>query len=106
MEIAVVEFLKEFPRPDIDVVTVTEGPGLEPALWIGINVAQILAHVWGVPIIPANHMEGHITSVLVKEGGGGEKEEEGGGTVLDVLARDVGFDGAHRAPVPPQQHDP
>jgi N6-L-threonylcarbamoyladenine synthase len=49
----------------IDLIAVTIGPGLEPALWTGINFAQELAKKWEKPIIPINHMEGHIFSVLL-----------------------------------------
>ncbi len=52
-------------RPDIDALAVTKGPGLEPALWVGINTAQALSVLWGVPIIPINHMEGHIVAALL-----------------------------------------
>ena len=48
----------------IDYVAVTAGPGLEPALWVGINFAEELGKSWGKPVIPVNHMEGHIYSVL------------------------------------------
>jgi len=57
----------KFQTKDIDAIAVTVGPGLEPALWVGINTAQELAKKWGVPLIPANHMEGHLVSVLLKE---------------------------------------
>lgn len=50
--------------PDIDYIAVTSGPGLEPALWTGITFAQDLAERWGKPVVPINHMEGHIFSVL------------------------------------------
>jgi N6-L-threonylcarbamoyladenine synthase len=49
----------------INAIAVTVGPGLEPALWTGINFAQDLSKKWGIPIIPTNHMEGHIASVLL-----------------------------------------
>lgn len=49
-------------RPDIDAISVTHGPGLEPALWVGINFARALATLWGLPLVPVNHMEGHILS--------------------------------------------
>ncbi|MHB1118251.1 MAG: tRNA (adenosine(37)-N6)-threonylcarbamoyltransferase complex transferase subunit TsaD [Minisyncoccota bacterium] len=51
--------------PHIDAVAVTSGPGLEPALWVGINTAQALGALWGIPVIPVNHMEGHIVSSLL-----------------------------------------
>lgn len=52
------------PKPDIDAIAVTEGPGLEPALWMGIIFAKALSYVFNIPLIPVNHMEGHIMSVL------------------------------------------
>jgi N6-L-threonylcarbamoyladenine synthase len=44
----------------IDLIAVTSGPGLEPALWVGVNFARAVALLWGVPVIPVDHMEGHI----------------------------------------------
>ncbi len=57
--------LSKIKKPDIDFIAVTTGPGLEPALWIGITFAQALAKVWEKPLVPVNHMEGHILSVLL-----------------------------------------
>lgn len=57
-------FLKENNRPDIDLIAVTEGPGLEPALWVGINTAIALSIAWRIPVMPVNHLEGHIASVV------------------------------------------
>ncbi len=51
--------------PQIDRIAVTEGPGLEPALWVGIIFSRILGALWNVPIIPVNHMEGHIVGSLL-----------------------------------------
>ena len=48
--------------PLIDLIAVTSGPGLEPALWVGVNFAKALALLWNVPIVPVNHMEGHVLS--------------------------------------------
>jgi len=45
-----------------DRVAVTVGPGLEPALWTGINYAHDIAKKIGVPCVGANHLEGHIYS--------------------------------------------
>ncbi len=53
-------------RPEIDVISVTSGPGLEPALWVGISFAVALGKLWNIPVISANHMEGHIASVLIE----------------------------------------
>ncbi len=52
-------------RPQIDAIAVTEGPGLEPALWTGITFAEKLAQEWMIPVIPVNHMEGHIVGSLL-----------------------------------------
>ncbi|MDO8430075.1 MAG: tRNA (adenosine(37)-N6)-threonylcarbamoyltransferase complex transferase subunit TsaD [bacterium] len=46
----------------IDIIAVTVGPGLEPALWTGINFAEELGKKLNKPIIGANHMEGHLYS--------------------------------------------
>jgi N6-L-threonylcarbamoyladenine synthase len=54
------EFLQTCAKPDIDAIAVTNGPGLEPALWVGVNFARALSIVWGIPLIAVNHMEGHI----------------------------------------------
>ncbi len=58
-------FLSECEKPDIDAIAVTAGPGLEPALWVGVNFAKALAHVWSVPLVAVDHMEGHILSSLL-----------------------------------------
>lgn len=53
----------------IDCIAVTQGPGLEPCLWTGINFAKDLGKKWNVPVIPANHMEGHILAALLTSRG-------------------------------------
>lgn len=45
---------------DIDLIAVTQGPGLMPALLIGVSAAKTLALVWQKPLIGINHLEGHI----------------------------------------------
>jgi len=57
---------KEFEGEQFDAVAVTHGPGLEPALWTGIEFAKALAAERGVPLLPVNHMEGHIVSSLAR----------------------------------------
>ncbi len=51
----------------IDVIAVTRGPGLEPALWTGITFAESLAGLWRKPIFGVNHMEGHLIAALAQE---------------------------------------
>lgn len=53
----------------VDAIAVTSGPGLEITLWTGIVFAKELAKKWNVPLIPVNHMEGHVISVFGKTKG-------------------------------------
>ncbi len=54
----------QYPVAPIDAIAVTYGPGLEPCLWVGVNVARALTMQWNIPLIPINHMEGHTLSAL------------------------------------------
>ncbi len=45
-----------------DLLAVTVGPGLEPALWTGIEFAKNLAKELNKPLIGVNHLEGHLYS--------------------------------------------
>ena len=47
---------------DIDFITVTQGPGLIGALLVGVSYAKALALANNIPIVPVNHMKGHIAS--------------------------------------------
>ncbi|HMO78694.1 MAG TPA: tRNA (adenosine(37)-N6)-threonylcarbamoyltransferase complex transferase subunit TsaD [Candidatus Paceibacterota bacterium] len=49
---------------NIDLICVTSGPGLEPALWVGINFARAISYYFDIPMLPVNHMEGHIFSII------------------------------------------
>jgi N6-L-threonylcarbamoyladenine synthase len=60
------QFVSECETPAIDAIAVTAGPGLEPALWVGINFAKVLALLWDKPLVAINHMEGHILSALAQ----------------------------------------
>jgi N6-L-threonylcarbamoyladenine synthase len=62
------QFLRVYSRPPIDCIAVTHGPGLEPALWVGINFAKALAYAWQLPLVPVNHMEGHIAASVYGSG--------------------------------------
>lgn len=61
------KFIQTTKKPDIDYISITVGPGLEPALWVGINFARALACAWNVPLVPCNHMEGHILTALIQK---------------------------------------
>lgn len=45
---------------DLHAVAVTEGPGLVGALLIGVSAAKAIAFAHNLPLIPVNHMAGHI----------------------------------------------
>lgn len=59
--------LAQIEKPPIDAIAVTSGPGLEPALWVGINFARALGSVWNIPVVPINHMEGHVIAGLARQ---------------------------------------
>ncbi len=46
--------------PEIDAIAVTVGPGLIGSLLVGVETAKTLGLVWNKPIIPVNHLFGHI----------------------------------------------
>ena len=54
-------------KKEIDAIAVTTGPGLEPALWTGIVFAKELNQKYKIPMVPVNHMEGHIFSIFPKD---------------------------------------
>jgi len=51
----------------IDAVAVTAGPGLVPALRIGVELGKSLAWAWKKPLVAVNHLEGHIYSVWFEQ---------------------------------------
>lgn len=51
---------------DIDSIAVTVGPGLAPSLIVGVEFAKSLALALRKPIIPVNHMLGHLYSPMAK----------------------------------------
>jgi N6-L-threonylcarbamoyladenine synthase len=52
---------------DIDLIAVTQGPGLIGSLLIGLETAKTLAMANNKPIIAVNHLEGHIYAALTQE---------------------------------------
>jgi N6-L-threonylcarbamoyladenine synthase len=59
-----IAFAEKHERPEIDLITVTSGPGLEPALWVGVNFAKAISYLMNIPVVPVNHMEGHILASI------------------------------------------
>ncbi len=50
---------------DIDAVAVTYGPGLVGALLTGVSWAKALAYALDLPLVPVNHIEGHVAANYV-----------------------------------------
>lgn len=48
----------------VDAVAVTVGPGLVTSLLVGAEVARALSYAWQKPLVPVNHLEGHIYANL------------------------------------------
>jgi N6-L-threonylcarbamoyladenine synthase len=51
---------------DLDAIGVTQGPGLVGALLVGITYGKTLAQALGKPLIPVNHLEGHVHAVFLE----------------------------------------
>jgi N6-L-threonylcarbamoyladenine synthase len=89
---------------DVDAIGVTQGPGLVGALLVGITYGKTLAQALGKPLVPVNHLEGHVHAVFLEAHKAGRAPKlpavclivSGGHTVLyevkpeDVNAQDAG----------------
>ncbi len=51
---------------DINLLAVTQGPGLIPALLIGTNAAKAFAYAWQKPLLGLHHIEGHIYANFIR----------------------------------------
>lgn len=60
---------------DIEAIAVTEGPGLAGSLLVGITMAKTLAWVHDLPLVPVNHLEGHIYAAWLLDPDEDEKPE-------------------------------
>ena len=94
---------------DLDAVAVTQGPGLVGALLVGITYGKALASGLGKPLIPVNHLEGHIHAVFLEAHSESRQPElpavclivSGGHTILYSVDREAGS--PDDAPTPPQR---
>ena len=73
----------------IDSIAVTAGPGLIGALLVGVAGAQGLAYGLGIPLVPVNHLEGHIYSPYL--------QREGAATPLPPRFLSLVISGGHSA---------
>ena len=51
---------------DLDAIGVTQGPGLVGSLLVGITYGKTLADALRKPLVPVNHLEGHIHAVFLE----------------------------------------
>jgi N6-L-threonylcarbamoyladenine synthase len=51
---------------DVDAIAVTQGPGLVGSLLVGITYGKTLAESLGKPLVPVNHLEGHVHAVFLE----------------------------------------
>ena len=68
-------------RDDIDAIAVTQGPGLIPALLVGVSAAKTLALVWEKPLMGIHHIEGHIYANFI-----GKMQEDSASSIFPLLA--------------------
>ena len=82
---------------DVDAIGVTQGPGLVGALLVGITYGKTLAAALGKPLVPVNHLAGHVHAVFLEAFKAGREVKlpavclivSGGHTVLyEVKAED------------------
>ena len=52
---------------DVGTVAVTRGPGLIGALLVGVSTAKALAAARGLPLVPVDHLHGHVTASMLGE---------------------------------------
>jgi N6-L-threonylcarbamoyladenine synthase len=89
---------------DLDAIGVTQGPGLVGALLVGVTYAKALAIELGKPLVPVNHLEGHVHAVLLEAHRAGLKPElpavclivSGGHTLLYEVTTAPGGAGAEK----------
>src|SRR5438309_573785 len=76
--------------PELDAIGVTHGPGLIGALLVGITYGKTLAAALEKPLVPVNHLEGHVHAVFLEAHKSGRQPQlpavclivSGGHTVL------------------------
>jgi N6-L-threonylcarbamoyladenine synthase len=54
---------------DVDLVAVTQGPGLVGALLVGVATAKAIAAARGLPLAPVDHLQGHVAASFLRVDG-------------------------------------
>jgi N6-L-threonylcarbamoyladenine synthase len=85
---------------DVDLVAVTQGPGLVGALLVGVATAKGLAAARGLPLAAVDHLQGHVAANFLRVDGAAEAIMEppfvclvasGGHTLLALVEDHTGF---------------
>jgi N6-L-threonylcarbamoyladenine synthase len=58
---------------DVDTVAVTHGPGLIGALLVGVSYAKALAATRRLPLVPVDHLHGHVVASTLQPGAGDQR---------------------------------
>jgi N6-L-threonylcarbamoyladenine synthase len=66
---------------DVDRIAVTQGPGLVGALLVGVSAAKALAWARRLPLVPVNHLHGHVASLFLAVDGVSDTRHGRGGQV-------------------------
>jgi len=84
---------------DLDAIAATQGPGLPGTLIVGFNAARGIAYARNLPLIPVDHIEGHVRANWLSEDGQAESPPlpalalviSGGHTELLLMDEDGAF---------------
>ena len=83
---------------DLDLIAVTKGPGLIPALLIGTTTAKTLSFLWRKPLIGIHHIEGHIYANFISTENNTQKFPilalvvSGGHTQLVLMKKNLSYE--------------
>jgi N6-L-threonylcarbamoyladenine synthase len=86
---------------DVDLVAVTQGPGLVGALLVGVATAKAIAAARGLPLAAVDHLQGHVAANFLRLDAGAAPIMEppfvcllasGGHTLLARVEEHDGFD--------------
>jgi N6-L-threonylcarbamoyladenine synthase len=59
--------LPDFALRGIDAIAITQGPGLIGSLLVGTQTAAAVSYATGVPLVPVNHLAGHIYASFIAD---------------------------------------
>src|SRR4051794_3547787 len=62
----IVPVIEEVLTDEVEAIAVTSRPGLIGALLVGVSAAKALAWARRLPLIPVNHLHGHVASLYLR----------------------------------------